>query len=73
MKATDIRNKSIADLEKELNLMRKLFREDKFTAASGQLQNSAAMKGKKKAIARILTIVREKVKEEAIAKLKSNN
>jgi len=66
MKAKELRNFSIDELKKkERDLRRELFNL-RFQLAKGELQNVKRIKAVKKDIARILTIITEKMKNSQI-------
>ncbi len=60
MKANEIREKSNAELAKEVETLKEELYNLRFQQATGQLQNSAKMKTLKKDIARIKTILTER-------------
>ena len=59
MKASDLRNKSAADLNKELIELRQEQFNLRMQRASGQLSNPARFKAVQKDIARIKTVLNE--------------
>lgn len=59
MKASDLRNKSTADLDKELIELRQEQFNLRMQRASGQLSNPARFKAVQKDIARIKTVLNE--------------
>ena len=67
MKAKDIRELSLKELQaKDLDLQQELFNL-KFQLQTGQLENAAKIKVIKKDLARVKTILREKVEpQEAV-------
>ena len=66
MEAKDIREHSLKELQaKELDLQQELFNL-KFQLQTGQLKNAAKIKESKKDLARIKTILREKVKSQRV-------
>ena len=66
MEAKDIRELSLKELQaKELDLQQELFNL-KFQLQTGQLKNAAKIKESKKDLARIKTILREKVKSQRV-------
>ena len=67
MEAKDIREHSLKELQtKELDLQQELFNL-KFQLQTGQLENAAKIKVIKKDLARVKTILREKVEpQEAV-------
>lgn len=66
MEAKDIRELSVKELEaKELNLQQELFNL-KFQLQTGQLENASKIKGVKKDIARVKTILKEKDKPQGV-------
>ncbi len=60
MKTDEIREKTKEELEMKLAEVKKNFFSLKFKKATGQLENSMAIKKLKKDIARINTLIREK-------------
>lgn len=60
MKASEIREKDILELEKELNELKSELFKLRFQLATNQLENPMKLKDVKKSIARIKTIMREK-------------
>jgi len=63
MKATELREMTLAELEhKELELKRKLFNL-RFQRAAGEIGNTAAFKRTRQDIARVETIAAEKARE----------
>ncbi len=64
MKAIDVRKLNKVDLEKKLADLQKKLREHRFNSARGEIKNPLAKKHFKKDIARILTIMREKINEK---------
>ena len=65
MKATDLRTQSIDELKQQLVDLRKESFNLRFQAASGQLENSARKTVIRKDIARIKTILGERVSSAA--------
>jgi len=64
MKAKELRDMSVEELrEKEIELRQELFNL-KFQKATGELSNTAALRNTRKDIARIKTIIREKLKSK---------
>ena len=67
MEAKDIREHSLKELRaKELDLQQELFNL-KFQLQTGQLENASKIKGTKKDLARVKTILREKVEPQEVA------
>ena len=60
MKARDLREKSVAELEQELIALRKAQFSLRMQQATQQLTNPAAMRATRRDIARIKTLLREK-------------
>jgi len=60
MKANDIRDKSQAELQKELGELKSELFKLRFQHATNQLENPMKLKDVKKSIARIKTIMRER-------------
>jgi len=60
MKARDLREKSVAELEQELIALRKAQFSLRMQQATQQLTNTAAMRATRRDIARIKTLLREK-------------
>lgn len=60
MKAKDIKEKTIDELEKSLSEVKKNLFSLKFQKSTGQLDNPMAIANLKKDIARINTLIREK-------------
>ncbi|MDD2408638.1 MAG: 50S ribosomal protein L29 [Tepidiphilus sp.] len=60
MKAKDMREKSVDELEKELLELRKAQFSLRMQQATQQLTNTAAMRATRRDIARIKTLLREK-------------
>ncbi len=65
MKATDVRTKSDDELKQQLLDLRKESFNLRFQAASGQLENTARKTQVRKDIARIKTIIGERVSASA--------
>ncbi len=59
-----LQSKSVVELEKELFDSREKLRNLKFDLKSGKVKETAALREIKKRIAKILTVAREKTKEE---------
>ena len=59
MKASDLRKKDKKELEKTVQELRKKLSDLRFKFSSNQLKNTKEIKGFKKEIARILTILKE--------------
>ena len=67
MEAKDIREHSLKELQaKELDLQQELFNL-KFQLQTGQLESAAKIKDVKKDLARVKTILREKVEPQEVA------
>ena len=60
MKAKDIREKSLVELEKELGELKSELFKLRFQHATNQLENPMKLKDVKKSIARIKTVLRER-------------
>lgn len=60
MKASELRTKSEAELQQELNLLKDQLFNLRFKQATGQLENTAQLKTVKKSIARIKTVLHER-------------
>ena len=60
MKAQELREKSVAELEQELIALRKAQFSLRMQQATQQLTNTAAMRATRRDIARIKTLLREK-------------
>ena len=60
MKAKELREKSVAELEQELIALRKAQFSLRMQQATQQLTNTAAMRATQRDIARIKTLLREK-------------
>ncbi len=65
MKASEIREKSNAELATEIDSLKKELFNLRFQQATGQLENSAKLRALKKDIARIKTILTEREMAEA--------
>ena len=63
MKIKDIREKSIEELESELEKLKKESFNLRFQKAGGQLENTARVRFVRRTIARILTILNSKVEK----------
>ena len=63
MKIKDIRDKSIAELEGELEKLKKESFNLRFQKAGGQLENTARIRFVRRTIARILTVLNSKVEK----------
>lgn len=59
MKASELRTKSEAELQQELNLLKDELFNLRFKQATGQLENTARLKTVKKDIARVKTVMGE--------------
>ena len=59
MKATDLRNKSHTELEKELNELKEELFKLRFQHATNQLSNPLQLKYVKRDIARVKTVMRQ--------------
>ena len=62
MKASELREKTPDQLREELASLKKESFNLRFQQATGQLENTARMKGAKRDAARVLTILNEKSK-----------
>lgn len=60
MKASDIREKDMLELNKELGDLKSELFKLRFQLATNQLENPMKLKDVKKSIARVKTIIREK-------------
>ncbi len=60
MKANEIRDKSQAELQKELGELKSELFKLRFQHATNQLENPMKLKDVKKSIARVKTIIRER-------------
>ncbi|MBE6113640.1 MAG: 50S ribosomal protein L29 [Erysipelotrichaceae bacterium] len=60
MKAAEIREKSNADLLKDIEALKEELFTLRFQQATGQLQNTARMREVRKTIARIKTVITER-------------
>lgn len=60
MKANEIRDLSVEELEKKSQELNKELFNLKFQLATGQLENSARLPQTRKDIARVMTVLREK-------------
>ena len=65
MKASEIREKSNVELEKELKELKSELFKLRFQHATNQLDNPMKLKAVKKDIARVKTIIREKELKES--------
>ncbi len=63
MKIKDIREKSVDELESELQKFKKESFNLRFQKAGGQLENTARVRFVRRSIARILTVLNSKVKK----------
>ena len=63
MNIKDIRDKSIEELESELDKLKKESFNLRFQKAGGQLENTARVRYVRRSIARILTILNSKVEK----------
>ena len=63
MKIKDIRDKSIEELEGELQKLKKEAFNLRFQKAGGQLENTARVRFVRRTIARILTVLNSKVEK----------
>ena len=64
MKAKELRQKTIEDLRKLERELRERLRRLRFDLASGKVKNVRELREVKKDIARILTVIREKEKQQ---------
>ena len=62
MKIKEIRDKSIEELEGELEKLKKESFNLRFQQATGQLENTSRMRSAKRDAARVLTVLNEKSK-----------
>jgi len=60
MKASDIREKNMVELNKELGELKSELFKLRFQLATNQLENPMRLKDVKKSIAKVKTIIREK-------------
>ena len=60
MKASDLRDKSLDQLDEELIKLKKEQFNLRFQAASGQLENTSRVREVRRDIARVMTIARQK-------------
>jgi len=60
MKAADLRNKTVADLEKELLTIREEQFKNQMKRTTGQLNNSHVIKQARRNAARLKTVINEK-------------
>lgn len=67
MKATDVRAKSLDELQDELAKLKKEQFNLRFQKATGQLEKTARVRAVRRDIARIKTIARQKLAAEAKA------
>ncbi len=65
MKAADIRQKSVDELQEQLTQLRKERFNLRFQKATGQLESTGRVRQVRRDIARILTILGERAKAEA--------
>ena len=66
MKIQEVRDKTVDELYKELESLKKEFFNIRFQKSTGQLQNTSQIQKVKKSIARVFTILKEKkVKEKS--------
>ena len=63
MKIRDIRDKSIEELEAELDKLKKESFNLRFQKAGGQLENTARVRFVRRTIARILTVLNSRVEK----------
>ena len=63
MKIKEIRDKSIEELEEELQKLKKESFNLRFQKAGGQLENTARVRFVRRTIARILTVLNSKVEK----------
>ena len=63
MNIKDIREKSVEELESELQKLKKESFNLRFQKASGQLENTARVRFVRRSIARILTVINSKVEK----------
>ncbi len=60
MKAADLRNKSVAELEKELITLREEQFKNQMKRSTGQLNNSHVIQQARRDVARLKTVISEK-------------
>ena len=60
MKAADLRNKTVAELEKELIALREEQFKNQMKKSTGQLNNSHVVRQARRDVARLKTIINEK-------------
>ena len=60
MKIQEVRDKTVDELYKELESLKKEFFNIRFQKSTGQLQNTSQIRKVKKSIARVFTILKEK-------------
>jgi|TARA_B100001750_G_C15398875_1_gene541539 large subunit ribosomal protein L29 len=60
MKIQEVRDKTVDELHKELESLKKEFFNIRFQKSTGQLQNTSQIRKVKKSIARVFTILKEK-------------
>ena len=63
MKIKDIREKTVEELESELQKLKKESFNLRFQRAGGQLENTARVRFVRRSIARILTVINSKVEK----------
>lgn len=66
MKMIDIRKKTMTDLTKEVNTLREEIAEATRRMRTGEVQNVRSVRGKRKDLARLLTVIGEQLREEAL-------
>ena len=66
MRVVDIRKLSTEDLTKESNKLREEIAELKLRLYSGELQNTKAIRNKRKDLARVLTVLSEQLVKESV-------
>ena len=64
MKIQEVRDKTVDELYKELESLKKEFFNIRFQKSTGQLQNTSQIQKVNKSIARVCTILKEKKVEE---------
>lgn len=67
MKASELRQLTISELQQKLKDLREALFNLKIQHSAGQLQNTAVLKKTRKDIARLLTVLREKQRESEAA------
>jgi large subunit ribosomal protein L29 len=65
MKAAQIRQMSVDELQGKLEEAREAYFKARFQMATGQLKNTAALRQARREIARLATVLQEREKEQA--------